>query len=165
MWFVSPSFQGKEFLCNPYEKDGKMYVKVMGAKAPREVRVYDEWQSTWPAALKPRVERNTDSFLAFNYSEGYYTSIVGIENNNGREGFWRYKKIPTKKYSWNDNLILSPLFGYIGRLGRPVIQELEPEFVSIEKVRIENGFRRLITDEWWKGELERLSKTYNVKES
>lgn len=156
MWFVSPSFKDKEWLCEPYEKDGKMYVKIQGAKTPREIRVYDEWQSSWPAALKPRVERNADSFLVFNYPEDHYAQIVGIESFNGSQGFWKYKKIPAKRYSWNSNLILSPIFGYIGRLGRPVIEELEPEFVSIEDVKVENGFKRLISDEWYRNELKRL---------
>ena len=88
MWYVSPSFQGKEWLCDPYEKDGKMYVKIQGAKAPREIRVYDEWQNSWPAALKPRVERKYDRFLAFNYPDGHYAYIVGMENVNDKCGFF-----------------------------------------------------------------------------
>ena len=158
MWYVAPSFRDKEFLCEPYEKDGKMYVKIQGAKAPREIRVYDEWQSSWPAELRPRVERKFDRFLAFNYPDGRYGYIVGIEEVDGHEGFWRYKKIPAKNYSWKDNLVLSPLFGYIGRLGRPPIIELEPEFVDARTVRVENGFKRLITDEWYQNELKRLEK-------
>lgn len=158
MWYVAPSFRGKEFLCEPYEKDGKMYVKIQGAKAPREIRVYDEWQSSWPAELRPRVERKFDRFLAFNYPDGCYAYIVGIEEVEGQEGFWKYKKIPKKGYNWNDNIVLSPLFGYIGRLGRPPITELEPEFVDARTVRVENGFKRLITDEWYQNELKRLEK-------
>ena len=133
MWFVAPSFRGKEWLCDPYEKDGKMYVKVMGAKAPREVRVYDEWQSSWPAALKPRVERKADRFLAFNYPEGRYAFVV-------------------------ENVILSPIFGYMGVLDQPAAQELEPEFVDARDVVVENGFKRLITDEWYQAEVKRFSK-------
>lgn len=156
MWYVSPSFQGKEWLCEPYEKDGKMYVKIQGAKAPREIRVYDEWQNSWPAALKPRVERKYDRFLAFNYPDGHYAYIVGMENVNDKCGFFQYQKLPEKLYKWCDNIALSPLFGYIGRLGRPVISELEPKFVSIEEVQCENGFLRLVTDEWYQNELKRL---------
>lgn len=158
MWYVAPSFRGKDFLCEPYEKDGKMYVKVMGAKAPREIRVYDEWQSSWPAELRPHVERKFDRFLVFNYPDGRYAYIVGIEEVEGQEGFWKYKKIPAKSYSWNDNIVLSPLFGYVGRLGRPPIMELEPEFVDACTVRVENGFKRLVTDEWYQNELKRLEK-------
>ena len=158
MWFVSPSFKDKPWLCEPYEKDGKMYVKIQGAKAPREIRVYDEWQSSWPAELRPRVERKFDRFLAFNYPDGRYAYIVGIEEVEGQEGFWKYKKIPEKGYSWNDNIVLSPLFGYVGCLGRPPIMELEPEFVDARTVRVENGFKRLITDEWYQNELKRLEK-------
>lgn len=157
MWYVAPSFQGKEFLCEPYEKDGKMYVKVMGAKAPREIRVYDEWQNSWPAALKPKVERKADSFLAFNYPDGRYGYIIGIETVNDREGFWRYKKLPEKNYPWKFNIVLSPLFGYIGRLSMPPIEELEPEFVDINDVRVENGFKRLVSEEWYQNELKRLA--------
>jgi len=156
MWYVAPSFRDKEFLCEPYEKDGKMYVKVMGAKAPREIRVYDEWQNSWPVALKPRVERKADSFLAFNYPDGRYAYIVGVETEGGRTGFWKYQNLPEKSYRWSDNIVLSPLFGYIGRLGRPVIQELNPVFVDISEVRVENGFKRLVTDEWYQQELKRL---------
>ena len=164
MWFVAPSFKGKEWLCEPYEKDGKFYVKIQGAKAPREIRVYDEWQNSWPAALKPRVERKADRFLAFNYPDGRYAYVVGIESDGTREGFWHYKKLPEKHYTWHDNIVLSPLFGYIGRLGCPVIDELEPEFVSIEDVRCENGFLRLITDEWYQNELKRLEKIWGAAE-
>ena len=160
MWYVAPSFRGKEFLCEPYEKDGKMYVKVMGAKAPREIRVYDEWQNSWPAALKPRVERKHDRFLAFNYPDGRYAYIVGIDEVDGRKGFWKYNKLPKKRYTWHENIVLSPLFGYIGRLGCPVIEELEPEFVDIKDVECENGFLRLITDEWYQAELKRLEKMW-----
>lgn len=158
MWFVAPSFRGKEWLCDPYEKDGKMYVKVMGAKAPREVRVYDEWQSSWPAALKPRVERKADRFLAFNYPEGRYAFVIGIRSTDGREGFWKYKKLPERVYHWQENVILSPIFGYMGVLDQPAAQELEPEFVDARDVIIENGFRRLITDEWYQAEVKRFSK-------
>ena len=160
MWFVAPSFKGKEWLCEPYEKDGKTYVKVMGAKAPREIRVYDEWQSSWPDSMRPRVERKADRFLAFNYPDGRYAYVVGIESDGTREGFWKYNKLPEKHYSWHSNLTLSPLFGYTGRLGRPVIEELEPEFVSIEDVRCENGFKRLVSEEWYQAELKRLEKMW-----
>ena len=160
MWYVAPSFKDKEWLCEPYEKDGKMYVKIQGAKAPREVRVYDEWQSSWPAALRPRVERKNDRFLAFNYPDGRYGFIVGMETVDNRTGFFQYQKLPEKSYSWADNLVLSPLFGYIGRLGRPVIKELEPKFIDIKEVQVENGFKRLITDEWYANELKRLEKMF-----
>ena len=164
MWFVAPSFKDKEWLCEPYEKDGKMYVKVMGAKAPREVRVYDEWQNSWPAALKPRVERKADRFLAFNYPDGRYAYVVGMETEGDRTGFWKYQNIPEKSYHWSDNIVLSPLFGYVGRLGRPVIKELNPVFVDISEVQVENGFKRLITDEWYNNELKRLEKMYGAGE-
>ena len=160
MWFVAPSFKGKDWLCDPYEKDGKMYVKIQGAKAPREIRVYDEWQSSWPDNLRPRVERKADRFLAFNYPDGRYAYVVGIDEVDGRKGFWKYKKLPEKRYTWHDNVVLSPIFGYIGRLGRPVIEELEPEFVDIKDVECENGFLRLITDEWYQMELKRLEKMW-----
>ena len=55
-------------------------------------------------------------------------------------------------------MVLSPIFGYMGRLGRPPIMELEPEFVDARTVRIKNGFKRLITDEWYQNELKRLEK-------
>ena len=160
MWYVAPSFRGKEFLCEPYEKDGKMYVKVMGAKAPREIRVYDEWQNSWPAALKPRVERKADSFLAFNYPDGRYAYVVGIRSADGREGFWKYQKVPEKNYSWAQNLVLSPIFGYIGSLEKPPIDELEPQFVDVAEVRIDGGFKRLITDEWYQNEMKRLKEIW-----
>lgn len=156
MWYVAPSFRDKEFLCEPYEKDGKMYVKVMGAKAPREIRVYDEWQTSWPAELKPRVEHKANSFLAFNYPDGRYGFVVGIRSIEGREGFWRYNILPTKQYGWQDNIALSPLFGWIGRLDKPPIKALNPEFVDIKEVRVDNGFRRLVTDDWYQNELKRL---------
>lgn len=162
MWYVAPSFRGKEFLCEPYEKDGKMYVKVMGAKAPREIRVYDEWQNSWPVALKPRVERKPDRFLAFNYPDGRYAYVIGIRSVDGREGFWKYKNLPEKNYHWTENVVLSPIFGYIGSLDKPPIDELEPEFVDARDVVVENGFRRLITDEWYQQELKRLEKMYSV---
>lgn len=158
MWYVAPSFKDKEWLCEPYEKDGKMYVKVMGAKAPREIRVYDEWQNSWPAALKPKVERKNDCFLVFNYPDGRYGYIVGMREVDGRQGFWKYTKLPTKPYGWYKNLVLSPLFGYIGTLDKPPIKELEPNFVDISEVQIENGFKRLVDDEWYQSELKRLEE-------
>jgi hypothetical protein len=158
MWYVAPSFKDKEWLCEPYEKEGKMYVKVMGAKTPREIRVYDEWQNSWPAALKPKVERKNDCFLAFNYPDGRYGYVVGMREVDGRQGFWRYTKLPTKPYGWYKNLVLSPLFGYIGTLDKPPIKELEPIFVDISEVQIENGFKRLINDEWYQSELKRLEE-------
>ena len=163
MWYVAPSFRDKEFLCEPYEKDGKMYVKIMGAKAPREIRVYDEWQTSWPDSLRPRVERKADRFLAFNYPDGRYGYIIGIEEVDGRTGFWKYKKIPQKSYAWNRNLVLSPLFGYIGRLSEAPIDELEPEFVDVSTVVVDNGFKRLITDEWYQSELKRLEQMLAAK--
>lgn len=158
MWFVSPSFRDKEWLCEPYERDGKFYVKVMGAKTPREIRVYEEWQSQWPAALKPRVERYADKCLAFNYPEGRYAYVVGIDEINGRRGFWKYQKLPERHYNWQENIILSPLFGYIGLLSLPAAEELEPVYMDISEVEIEGGFKRLITDEWYKDELNRYRR-------
>lgn len=163
MWYVAPSFRDKEFLCEPYEKDGKMYVKIQGAKAPREIRVYDEWQSSWPDSLRPRVERKADKFLAFNYPDGRYAYVIGINEVDGRKGFWKYKKIPQKSYAWNHNLVLSPLFGYIGRLSEAPIEELEPEFVDISTVVVDNGFKRLVTDEWYQSELKRLEQMLAAK--
>jgi hypothetical protein len=77
---------------------------------------------------------------------------------DGRQGFWRYAKLPTKPYGWYKNLVLSPLFGYIGTLDKPPIKELEPIFVDISEVQIENGFKRLINDEWYQSELKRLEE-------
>ena len=158
MWFVSPSFRDKEWLCEPYERDGKFYVKVMGAKTPREIRVYEEWQSQWPAALKPRVERYADRYLAFNYPEGRYAYVVGIDEIDGRRGFWKYQKLPERHYNLKENIFLSPLFGYIGLLSLPPAEELEPVYVDISEVEIEGGFKRLITDEWYKDELNRYRR-------
>ena len=160
MWFVAPSFKDKKWLCEPYEKDGKTYVKIMGAKAPREIRVYDEWQSSWPDSLRPRVERKADRFLAFNYPDGRYAYVVGIDAVDGMQGFFQYQKLPEKSYKWCDNIVLSPLFGYIGRLGRPVISELDPKFVGIEEVQCEGGFKRLVSDEWYQAELKRLERMF-----
>ena len=158
MWLVAPSFRGKEFLCEPYERDGKYYVKVMGAKAPREIRVYEEHQASWPESLRPRVDRNADTYIAHNYPEGRYAFVVGIRAVDGREGFWKYKKLPERVYRWQENVILSPIFGYMGMLDQPAAQELEPEFVDVRTVQVENGFKRLITDKWYQDEVKRFSK-------
>lgn len=160
MIFVAPSYKDYPRIGEPFEQDGKIYIKILKNGKEKTVRGYQEWQNSWPAALKPRVERRADSFLAFNYPDGRYGYIVGIRSVDGREGFWKYNKVPEKNYSWAQNLVLSPLFGYIGSLEKPPIDELEPQFVSADEVRIDGGFKRLVSDEWYQNELRRLQKIW-----
>ena len=50
---VAPSFEGKPFLCDPYERDGKMYVKIKNASGgEREIRIYDKPQAAWSKTKK-----------------------------------------------------------------------------------------------------------------
>lgn len=156
MWYVAPSFKGKKFLKDPYLKNGKYYTQIEGANGkPREIRVYEEWQNAWPESQKPWVERLPDRFLAHNYPAGRYADIIGIRTVDGRTGFWKYTKLPDKIYDWQDNVVLSPLFGYVGWLHREPVWELKPEFIDIKDVEVPEGFRRLITDDWYSKELER----------
>lgn len=161
-YYVAPSFEGKEFLCEPYEKAGKMYVKIMGATAPREIRVYDKPQASWGKTKKAngtekRVERYNDRFLAFNYPDNQYAYLVGMKEYNGTLGIWLYRNKPNKIYYGKEhNIMLNPLWGYFGFVDREPIAELDPIFVSEEEVRIENGYKRLIDDAWWKEEVKRL---------
>ena len=166
-YYVAPSFEGKDFLCDPYEKDGKMFVKIAKADgSPREIRVYDKPQASWGKSKKaqgnePRVERYNDKFLAFNIPGREYAYIVGMEDRgDGTLGFWHYRKKPDIVKT-SDNIVLSVLFGYICRGDKEPIWELDPEFITEEEVRVENGYRRLIDDKWLKEEYNRLWQLYD----
>lgn len=165
-YYVAPSFEGKEFLSEPYEKNGKMYVKIMGATAPREIRVYDKPQASWSKTKKAngtekRVERYNDKFLVFNYPGQEYAYLVGMKEKDGVLGFWHYRKLPGIIGNTKENITLSPLWGYFGSADREPIWDLDPEFIKEEDVRIEDGYKRLVDDAWWKKEINRLYNLYD----
>jgi len=162
-YYVAPSFEGKDFMCEPYEKNGKMYVKIKNASGgEREIRCYDKPQASWAKTKKAsgtekRVERLNDKFLVFNYPGQEYAYLVGMKEYNGELGFWHYRKKPdTILYSREYNIMLNPLWGYYGTADREPIASLDPEFVREEDVRIEGGYKRLVDDAWWKAENKRL---------
>lgn len=165
-YYVAPSFEGKEFLSEPYEKNGKLYVKIMGATAPREIRVYEKPQASWNKTKKAngtekRVERYNDRYLAFNYPGQEYGYLVGMRERDGVLGFWHYRKLPGIIANTKDNIMLSPLWGYHGTADREPIWELDPEFIKEEDVKIEGGYKRLVDDAWWKKEVNRLYRLYD----
>ncbi len=165
-YYVAPSFEGKTFLCEPYTRDGKMYVKIHKADGgEREIRCYDKPQASWTKTKKAqgtekRVERMNDKFLVFNYPGMEYAYLVGMHEKDGVLGFWHYRKKPGI-VNTKANISLNPLWGYYGSVEREPIWELDPEFVREEDVRIENGYRRLIDDNWWKEEVNRLYNLYD----
>ena len=166
-YYVAPSFEGKEFICEPYEKNGKMYVKIMGATAPREIRVYERPQASWSKTKKAngtekRVERYNDKFLYFNYSPEESAELVGMRRNaDGILGFWSYRKKPEGAVDIHSNISLSPLWGYYGSIEKEPLYEYDPIFIREEDIRIEGGYKRLIDDAWWKKEINRLYNIYD----
>ena len=166
-YYVAPSFEGKDFLCAPYEKDGKMYVKIKNASGgEREIRVYDKPQAAWAKTKKAngtdkRVERYNDKFLAFNYPGQEYGYLVGMKEHDGQLGIWSYRKPPGVIKDIHSNIMLSPLWGYFGTCDKEPLWEYDPVFVPESEVKIEGGYKRLIDDAWWKKEVNRLYNLYD----
>jgi hypothetical protein len=78
---VAPSFQNFEFLCEPYEVNGKMYIRVRNPKTgtERQVRWYDEKKTA--AAPIPKVNAQ-DAFYkpqkeVLGFTHGYITIFKG----------------------------------------------------------------------------------------
>ena len=166
-YYFAPSFEGKKFLCDPYDKGGKLYVRIANSSGgEREIRVYDKPQASWSKTKKAngtekRVERYNDKYLVFNYPGMEYAYLVGMKEKDGVLGFWHYRKKPGIIYDIHSNITLSPLWGYHGSVDREPLWEYDPEFIREEDVRIEGGYRRLIDDKWWKEEVNRLYRLYD----
>ena len=161
-YYVDPSFEGKAFLCEPYTRDGKLYVKIRKSDGgEREIRIYEKPQASWgktkaAKSTEKRVERYDDKFLVFNYPDASYAYLVGMHEKDGVLGFWHYRKKPERIIHSSENITLNPLWGYYGSVEKEPVWELDPEFVKEEDVRIEGGYRRLVDDKWWKEEINRL---------
>lgn len=165
-YLLAPSFRDKKVLCEPYEKNGKMYVKIQGASGPREVRAYDKPQAAWQKKQDTAmyVEFQEDCVLLHNYPVDRYSDVIGIrEDENGNRGVWFYRELPeAHSYSTKENIILSPVLGYHGSILEPPVERFNPTFVSEKEICMgDNKFRRLVTATWWKKEIERLHRIYN----
>lgn len=78
---VAPSFQNFEFLCEPYEVNGKMYIRVRNPKTgtERQVRWYDKNKA--PKTAAPKVSAQ-DAFYkpqkeVLGFTNGYITIFKG----------------------------------------------------------------------------------------
>lgn len=78
---VAPSFKNFEFLCEPYEVSGKMYIRVRNPKTgtERQVRWYDENKT--PKTAAPKVNAQ-DTFYkpqkeVLGFTNGYITIFKG----------------------------------------------------------------------------------------
>lgn len=79
---VAPSFQNFEFLCEPYEVSGKMYIRVRNPKTgtERQVRWYDEKKPA--AATKVAAPKLNDPYYksqkeVLGFTRGYITIFKG----------------------------------------------------------------------------------------
>ena len=82
---VAPSFQGFEFLTEPYSANGKMYIRVRNPKTgtERQVRWYDnaEFRKLYPSVkveIKDKYYRSRKEVLGFD--KGYITIFKWFTN-------------------------------------------------------------------------------------
>lgn len=148
MFFVAPSYRSFKWIGTPYLKDDKYYVKIDKNGIEKEVRCYDEWQSSWPTKNKPRVEHTDKIFKAINYPDGRYSYIVGFRKNSQNvSGIWKYTNIPINRYDYTfeDNIHWSPIFSWFGYADQPPIGELGPQFIPEEELLIEKDTYKRLT--------------------
>lgn len=77
---VAPSFQSFEILCEPFESNGKMYIRVRNPKTgtERQVRWYDEKPKTKIVTpVIPVVSNEKPQKDVLGFSEGYITIFKG----------------------------------------------------------------------------------------
>jgi len=167
-YYLAPSFRDKKVLCEPYEKDGKLYVKIQGKTKPREVRAYTtplaSWQKNKETAIY--VEWFEDYVVPHNYTNEHYSEVIGIRTDKeGRRGVWFYRRLPNAfEYKRGDNIMLSPVLGYHGSIEEEPIEKFDPIFVSEDEIIFEKGFKRLVTATWWEEEVARIHRIYTEEE-
>lgn len=135
MIFVSPSYRKYPIVGKPYTRDDKLYIHVNKDGVEKEVRAYEDWQTSWGTKDMPQVKYENGVYTAYNYPEGYYAKLIGItEAPDGRRGIYKYNKCPPYPcfFAEERNLYWTPAFGWFGKANEEPRNDLNPVFMDEE---------------------------------
>ena len=133
---VAPSFQNFEMLCDPFESNGKMYIRVKNPKTgtERQVRWYDEKSKPVKSAAAPVInrpvgEKPQKDILGF--TNGYITIFKG---DTYKHIDWFRMSIARYTRYWGWYIVSTD------EIPADLPEDLEPIRLNWELVGDENGF-------------------------
>lgn len=159
MIFVSPSYRKYPTVGNPYTRDDKLYILINKDGVKKEVRAYEDWQSSWGTKDMPQVKHTLTSSTAYNYPVGRFAELLGIRSSSdGRRGIYKYNKCPPYPCIFKEerNLYWNPAFGWYGRIDEEPRKDLNPVFIDEKELKIgDDSYKRInkfksTIDEWEK---------------